>query len=142
MQSHCTSRGKKELIPNHPGEFMQSRCTSRGKKELIPNHPGGMSAISRGSSAATPPECDRAQQTTPEGSQRGRLMHDTLRYDGLASTPPGSKNIGRRVTGGVAALSHRLMAPTPAGLTGGTKSRRVRVWEFSGGRTSSSASAS
>jgi hypothetical protein len=68
-------------------------------------HPDGMPAISRRWGAAPPPVRPHPpRMPTPEGSQ----------HKG-AATPPGSNRCRQIVSGGIAALNHRLIAGIPPG---------------------------
>ena len=64
---------------------------------------GGFTAISRGLSAATPPESESDVGSTPAGSQPELLAS---RWDAI------SRNVQ---TGGVASLNPRLIAENPPG---------------------------
>ena len=77
-------------------------------------HPGGMPALSRWSSAATPPEHDPRPPPHPGGMPEGWLAVGGYRV-GQRCHPFRMGRTWRLPSGGVAALDHRLRAVTPAG---------------------------
>ncbi len=73
-------------------------------------NPGGIAAISRGLSAAIPPDPTVSLVFDPEG-----VAESTSRQS--SATPFGVEIMGwGKSSGGIASLNHRLMAMTPAGV--------------------------
>src|SRR5665213_1572633 len=100
-------------IANLDDEHDETVIRLKEIRNPIAFHPGGMSAISRGLSAATPPERDRSI-FDPEGVIATLYLRTISLHSQTAATPPGSW-VCRSHSGGIAALNPRLMACIPPG---------------------------
>jgi hypothetical protein len=98
------------------------------RRNHVTSHPGGMKAISRWLSAATPPVSRPLTSPHPGGMPGTRARHcdspvimqgdrdsDATIQRETSGIPPGCEALHCCISGGVAALNHRLMAVTPPG---------------------------
>ncbi len=116
----CHSPRQRPDVVHRSHRFSQRgvAATQRGELSAL-SYPGGMPAISRWLSAATPPELRPSRFPHPGGMPAGvALGRNSPHGPGFSAIPLGWGTERRLASGGVAALNHRRISQTLAGVAG------------------------